>query len=168
MSEAPIARDKAAKDTRTVILIIPFGVPGSGKSTILKKLRERIESLGSADWSIDSVSSDAIRAELMAELIKQGKTKKAAFDQTGRSGPQAYGRAFGKLCSEAMGAGKAKTHIIFCDKNHPVNGLKRVNDDIRKNLAGNVQVSKLYMIPDIPQGRVGSIHGLPFSANFIC
>ena len=133
-----------------MILIIPFGVPGSGKSTIWKNLKAKLESLGPAEWSYDSVSSDAIRAELMQDLIKQGKTKKEAFDLTARSGPQAYGKAFGKLCSEAMGSGKAKTHIIFLDKNHPANGLKRVCDDVRKNLAGNVEVRKLYMVPDIP------------------
>lgn len=58
-----------------MFIIIPFGVPGSGKSTILKALKAKIETLDRAEWSFATVSSDAIRAEKMAPLIKEGKTR---------------------------------------------------------------------------------------------
>ena len=60
---------------RTVYIVIPFGVPGSGKSTIQKGLKEKLESLDASEWTFDSISSDSIRAGLMAPLIAQGKTK---------------------------------------------------------------------------------------------
>ena len=66
---APVKRDKTQKDVRTVLLIVPFGVPGSGKSTIWKRIKAKIEALDPAEWTCDSVSSDGIRAELMKEHI---------------------------------------------------------------------------------------------------
>ena len=75
-SAQPIARQKLERGASTVIFIIPFGVPGSGKSTIWKKLKERLDSEDGKEWSYASVSSDAIRGELMKEQIKQGKTRK--------------------------------------------------------------------------------------------
>lgn len=100
-SDEPAKRDKSKKDVRTVILIVPFGVPGSGKSTIWKTLKAHLETMDSADWTFDSVSSDGIRAKQMQEFIAQGKTKKEAFDATARSGPQAYGAELARLCADA-------------------------------------------------------------------
>ena len=63
----------------------------------------------------------------MQDLINSGKTKDQAFQATQKSGPAAYGRAFTKLCNEAQsGSNIGKNHIIFLDKNHPANGLRRV------------------------------------------
>ena len=41
---------------KTVIVIVPFGVPASGKTTVWEMLKEHLESL--PGWSCDSVSSD--------------------------------------------------------------------------------------------------------------
>ena len=49
-----------AKD-RTVIVIIPFGVVGSGKSTIMNSLKSMLEAKDQTEWTFDSVSSDEIR-----------------------------------------------------------------------------------------------------------
>ena len=79
-SDEPIARQKSQTTVeRTVIFVIPFGVPGSGKSTILTGLKAKIESMDSSEWTFDSISSDGIRAGLMAPLIEAGKTKDQAF-----------------------------------------------------------------------------------------
>ena len=59
--------NKAPKD-KTVIVVIPFGVPASGKSTIWGLLKQKFDSL--PDWTCDSVSSDAIRGEQMNELMQ--------------------------------------------------------------------------------------------------
>ena len=68
-SEEPASRDKSKKDIRTVILIVPFGVPGSGKSTIWKTLKAHLETLDAKDWTFDVVSSDSIRAQQMQSFI---------------------------------------------------------------------------------------------------
>ena len=149
------------------MLIIPFGVPGSGKSTIWRVIKEKLATMDPAEWTYDTVSSDGIRASLMKEHTDAGMNKKQAFDATARSGPKAYGEAFGRLCGEAMTGGKGKNHVIFLDKNHPVNGLKRIVDDIKRYLKGNFNVKKLYMVPDRGD-KPSRIADLPFSENFLC
>ena len=145
-------------------------MPGSGKSTIKKLLAEKIATLDPKMWSFDSVSSDEIRADLMSDFTKAGKTKKEAFDATARTGPQAYSRAFGQLCSQAQtGKGKGQTHVIFLDKNHPANGRRRVVDECKKNLKGNIIVKKLYLVPeDVDSSKLNRIKNMPFSENFVC
>lgn len=46
--EAPVSRDKSQKDVRNVIIIIPFGVPGTGKSHIRNLIKEKIDAMDSA------------------------------------------------------------------------------------------------------------------------
>lgn len=106
----------------------------------------------------------------MTDHTKAGKTKKQAFDATARTGPQAYSRAFGQLCSQAQtGKGKGQTHVIFLDKNHPANGLKRIVDECKKNLKGNIIVKKLYLIPeDVDSTKRNRVKNMPFSENFVC
>lgn len=103
----------------------------------------------------------------MKEHIDAGKTKKQAFDVTARSGPIEYGKAFARLCSDAHTSRKNKNHVIFLDKNHPINGIKRAVDDIKKNLKGNIIVKKLYLIPEVPSDKTSRLAELPFSENFI-
>lgn len=74
-SDEPIKREKKLQVARTVIVIVPFGVVGSGKSTIEKNLKAMLMEKDSADWTFDSISSDQIRSDLMAPLIERGQTK---------------------------------------------------------------------------------------------
>ena len=151
-----------------MIIIIPFGVPGSGKSTILKSIKTKIESMEPAEWTFATVSSDTIRGDLMAPLIKSGKTRDQAFQATARSGPQAYSQAFEKLCDQAQKADKGKNHVIFLDKNHPANGIKRVVEDIRRNFGkSKVNVKKLYLVPENNAATPSRIQGFPFPENFM-
>ena len=62
--------DSPAKPKKTVLVIIPFGVPGSGKSFIWDQIKAKIESMPEGEWSCYSISSDGIRGELMDKLIK--------------------------------------------------------------------------------------------------
>jgi adenylylsulfate kinase-like enzyme len=55
---------------KQVLVIIPFGVVGSGKSTFAKSLKGIAEQL---NWTMASVSSDATRKELMDDYIKKNK-----------------------------------------------------------------------------------------------
>ena len=69
------------KPEKTVIVIIPFGVPGSGKSFIWDLIKQKIGSLPKDEWSCHSISSDGIRGEMMDKLVKEkGITRDEAFD----------------------------------------------------------------------------------------
>jgi len=56
------------KGKRLVLAIIPFGIPGSGKSTFLQTLTKVV---GNLNWSIASVSSDGVRKELIDKMLKK-------------------------------------------------------------------------------------------------
>ena len=122
-----------------------------------------------AEWSFDTISSDTIRGDLMAPLMANGKTRDQAFQATAKSGPQAYAQAFERKCDEAIRGNKGKNHVIFLDKNHPVNGIRRVNEDIRKNFSKSrgFNVRKLYMIPQESTERPSRVKDLPFPENFL-
>ena len=63
---------------KLLLIIIPFGTPGSGKSTFLKTLKNISSNI---NWKIDSISSDETRNECMENLIKKKKcSRKEAFD----------------------------------------------------------------------------------------
>ena len=58
--ETPIPRARVTLK-KNLIVVIPFGVPGSGKSFIWKCLKEKIQSLDSKEFTCSSVTSDGIR-----------------------------------------------------------------------------------------------------------
>ena len=72
-----------------MIAIIPFGIPGSGKSTFLNSLKQVCTKLS---WSIASVSSDDIRKEAIDKLTSKGMARKEAFDKTSKSGPAEFNK----------------------------------------------------------------------------
>ena len=67
-------------EQKTVIIIIPFGVPGSGKSFIWENMKKKLSS--EKEWTLDSVSSDGIRGEQMEEYIQKGLSKDEAYNKT--------------------------------------------------------------------------------------
>lgn len=71
------------------------------------------------------------------------------------------------MLGAAQSTGKGKNHVVYLDKNHPSNGLKRVVDDIRKYLKGNVNVKKLFLIPETSSLKPSRVIGLPYSENFL-
>jgi tRNA uridine 5-carbamoylmethylation protein Kti12 len=71
-------------------VIIPFGIPGSGKTTFKQALLKVLDKL---DWSFASVSSDEIRKEMMDKLIREKKIdEKEAFEKSGKIATSEYHR----------------------------------------------------------------------------
>lgn len=67
------------------------------------------------------------------------------------------------------GSNKGKNHVIFLDKNHPANALRRVVEDCKKNFRANFNVKKLYMVPAAPpSNKVNRLtSSWPFSENLM-
>ena len=130
-----------------VITIIPFGIVGSGKSTFLKTLTDVAAEL---KWSLASISSDAIRKELVTGyMAKFPKVEeKEAFDKTGKTAGIEFSRRLENLVKNADKS-FSPVHIIFADKNHPVNGLDKTLTLVRSKLPQGCQSKCLYLIPKI-------------------
>ena len=114
-------QEKAKK--KLVLAIIPFGIPGSGKSTFLKGLKSIVERL---KWTIVSVSSDEVRGEHVKKYIEThpGVSNKEAFDKTGKTATQNFNKRVEQLIRESEKS-PSGVHIIFIDKNNPPNGLDK-------------------------------------------
>ena len=60
--------DDSKQDKPLIVCIIPFALPGSGKSFCFKAIQKKISE--TEGWSFDIVSSDGIRGELMRKAIE--------------------------------------------------------------------------------------------------
>jgi hypothetical protein len=70
-----------------------------------------------------------------------------------------------RILKDADRTDNAKLHIIFIDKNHPLNAIETVVRIIDENMPRSVDYRKVFLIPKIdPQARIG---GLPLSASFM-
>lgn len=78
------------------------------------------------DWSYASVSSDAIRKEYMDKLIEEkGCTRDEAFEKSAKPATLEYTRRATTLIKYSATGNTKNVHVIFLDKNHPLNGLPR-------------------------------------------
>ena len=77
------------RSRKLVFVIIPFGITGSGKSTIKNKIEELASDLG---WKFESVSSDEIRKEEMNKLLVKypNMNKKDLFDKSGKDATRLF------------------------------------------------------------------------------
>ena len=116
----------SAPDTRKrVLIIIPFGVPGSGKSFVWDAVKAAITK-DKSDWSYAEISSDDMRSAQMEKLMQGSDlTRDAAFNATMKTGPKLYSAKLDKMI-KAAAEGDSKTHVIFLDKNHPSNALDKL------------------------------------------
>lgn len=128
--------------------ILPFGIVGSGKSTFLKTLTQIVKKL---DWSISSISSDALRKELVDKYREKFPdiAEKEAFDKTAKSAGAEFNRRLEKLINDAGKGSHKPVHIIFIDKNHPPNAIDRTVKTINEKLPQGCKGKILYLIPKI-------------------
>jgi len=101
-----------------ILVFIPIGIPGMGKTTFLSILKKLLEEKGCA---ITIISSDIIRKRHMDAVLKgePSITEKKAFEKTAKPAKIEF---FNEV-ENAISRTKAlnQTHIIFLDKNHPPN-----------------------------------------------
>ena len=131
-----------------MLSILPFGTVGSGKSTFLKTLTEIVKKL---DWSISSISSDALRKELVDKYKEKFPQvpEKEAFDKTAKNAGAEFNRRLEKLINDADKGAHKPVHIIFIDKNHPPNAIDRTVKTIIEKLPQGCKGKILYLIPKI-------------------
>jgi hypothetical protein len=69
-----------------IICIIPFALPGSGKSFCYRALQAKINA--TEGCTFDIVSSDGIRGEMIRQVMLRDKVSHSvAYDKTQKSGP---------------------------------------------------------------------------------
>ncbi len=143
-------------------MIIPFGIPGSGKSTFLSTLKTIVQKIG---WSLSSLSSDGLRKELMNHYMEThaGVSAKDAYDKTGKTATIEFNKRIEKLLKDADNKKNSNVHIVFIDKNHPVNGIDKTVTMVKNNIPKECTFRTLYLIPQIND----PMPNYPFSFSFL-
>ena len=148
-------------DLRTVLFVIPFATPGSGKTFCWNAIKNHLAD--DKSWSFQSLSSDDIRGELIAEAMKKNKIDRdKAFAQTMKSGPAAYAQQLKQIVRSCGDKGWSTNHVVYLDKNYPKDAVSRIIAEIQEQLPGNVYPRYVYLIPE----SEGFLE-YPFSANFM-
>ena len=149
---------------QTVYIIVPMGIPGMGKSTLVSAFRDLLKKY---DASLDVISSDETRAECMERLAKQNKslTPDQLFEKTGKDAAELFKQRLSTLIANAHK--KRETNVfIFIDKNHPPNALKGTFELINSN--GSHLNKRVVCLTPITQEKY-TIHEkkwYPFSLEF--
>ena len=102
------------------------------------------------NWSIASISSDALRKELVTGYMEKVPKveEREAFDKTAKTAGAEFFRRLEQLIAKADKT-SSSVHIIFIDKNHPVNALDKTTTLIRTKMPKDCQTKCLYLIPKI-------------------
>jgi predicted helicase len=117
------------------------------------------------NWSIATVSSDGIRKEEIDKLCaKDPKLERSvAFEKTAKSATAEFFKRLTKLIKECDKT-FSNVHIVFIDKNHPINAVDKTKTLIKQNLPPQgVHAKLLYMVPEINDPE----RQYPFSARFL-
>eukprot|EP00347_Sterkiella_histriomuscorum_P011394 403372627 len=146
---------------KIVIVVIPFGTTGSGKSTFKNYLEKYV--VDQFGWRFESVSSDECRGKVMQNLMANKKlSREQAFDQSNKNALSMYNDQLGRILRK-IDKSPSKINIVYLDKNHPINGLPRAVEVVEQNTPKNVILKKVYLIPKISD----PIRRYPFSYNFL-
>lgn len=138
-----LASKPSASDSKRVLVIIPMGVPGMGKTYLVKQLQDEAVSLG---CSFSIVSSDQVRRSCMDDHMARNHSKDLdkAFEATAKKARD----MFFERVKEGLRSTK-QVHVLFMDKNHPPNAISGTLKELEKMKPKGV--SKLELIALVPE-----------------
>ena len=96
-------------------------------------------------------------------MKKTGCDKDKAFSSTLKSGPAEYARQLKDIVKSCNDKSFKTNHLVFLDKNHPMDAIHKLITEISSNLPFNVQGKFMYLVPAV-KSRVLE---LPFSSQFL-
>ena len=147
---------------KKVIVLIPMGIPGIGKTTVFNIVMANKEL--QSKYVLDSVSNDDIKKDLMDKyIIEHPKaTKKEAFDATTESQKKLFFNKV-KACLEK----KVPSQILILDKNHPRNAVQPTVANIKKSLPKDTELILIGVVQETTGEVVIEDKHYPFSPSTI-
>ena len=155
----------------TIIVLIPITLPGSGKTEIIKYLKQSCQKYGIV---FDYISSDDIRKKEI-ELYMQkipGITEREAFTKSRNFYNKSFQQEIENKFKTIYLDNKIKHSVLFIDKNHPPNAINKTIEPMKKIITDltnmNKQVSFIGLIPEcINNFIIGPDLFLPFSLSYL-
>ena len=141
---APLpAQSTAPSGSKRVLVIIPMGIPGMGKTYLVQRLEAETQSLG---CSFHIVSSDKVRRSLMEDYMERTHSRdlNKAFESTAKKAKTVF---FDRV-REGLRSNKP-VHVLFIDKNHPPNAVSPTLKELESMRPKGV--SKLELVALVPE-----------------
>ena len=120
-TQAPTQKPERSPGKK-IIVLIPMGIPGIGKSTLFKSL------LGDKSiqetFDISTISSDEVKKEVMDKFLTNNpdKTEDDAFRSTAKQYKSLFVSQLKQATQKKLDEDKLN-QLIIVDKNHPINAL---------------------------------------------
>ena len=162
---------KTENYTKSVTILIPLGLPGMGKTTLLESVFEK-HYKNQDDVSFVSVSSDGIRKKLLDQYRQRNPNK--SIDDAFSATRNVLSKEVSEFTENQILATKnaqgrtIQKQIIFLDKNHPPPVLEKLSDflDDLQNRNPQIQIIKKGVIPST-SGHKNSGTKYPFSIQLL-
>jgi hypothetical protein len=158
---------KKANSKNNLIILLPLGIPGMGKSTMLKQIKIVSEE---RNCSFRVLSNDETRRKLMDELQKKNKNKKVTheelFEKTTKKTRNQFFKDLRAMIDQVSYM-QEQDHIIFLDKNHPPQALDSTMSELQHISIPNVEIKVVAVIPLCYKNLRIHNKEYPFSENFI-
>ena len=170
-------RISASNGTKTILVLMPVGIPGMGKSTFIEtQLRPFFESQSGVKFV--SFASDAIRKEIVDETLAKNKaqginrTRDQIFSDTGKRANTIFMQTLDHKIYEAIEDHSFLHHVICLDKNHPPQALQSTVESINKfvnSYSGgrSFDLVKVALVPQMAAGGLNLYQDYPFSLSFL-
>jgi hypothetical protein len=152
-----------------IIVIMPLGVPGMGKTTFINQSLTEVLGQLSAEFTLRTISSDKIKNELMSDYLSRNpsKTQEQAHEASGKKANGIFNHQINESLSNAVGHSTIDYHVIALDKNYLPEHIGKTVDTIDKIYselrAKDTQLLKVGLIPDI----LSPAKDMPFSLHFV-
>jgi hypothetical protein len=158
---------KKANSKNNLIILLPVGIPGMGKSTMLKQIKIVSEE---RNCSFRVLSNDETRRKLMDELQKKNKNKKVSheelFEKTTKKTRDQFFKDLRAMIDQVSYM-QEQDHIIFLDKNHPPQALDSTMTELQHISVPNVEIKVVAVIPLCYKNLRVHNKEYPFSENFV-
>ena len=128
--------------TNEVVLVVPMGIPGIGKSHICPYMKTISEDSG---WHFSSISSDLITEEVMSEHTSKNPKleKKLLFQKSYKKSKKLFEQTLSNLLAQ-----KLDKHLIYLDKNHPPNAIYGLRETLNRSLCKETNLKMIALVPE--------------------
>lgn len=160
-------------ENNELIVIIPMGIPGMGKSTVERRMQKLVEEIGINFYSL---SSDEIRRKEFDDYEKinviLNYNRNEVYKATSKVSSQKFFEGIKDILKKIGNEKneKCKKNLFFLDKNHTPNIIGATTNFLKSNCPKNINMKIIALLPNCSDNYFK--HGehlnneYPFSAQF--